>query len=459
MVEINKFPNTTERERVATLKKYDRLYENEQKAVLGLHKWIEKQFSDQSDILYIAHAIPARISEFYGDFVQGDVSQMVIESANEKDSEFVNEIIDGNDLKEKIYDYGVDQSEFGFLVLLGRVEDDNFIIDTVPQDQYFPQPDGSVVFATYKRNPDVVFNDQYYLYTQHYKKESGNVVIERQAFETGINGIAIKKIDLSVIAKLLGKDEIKDKETLDIDVLPIVQIDNGRRSKYGFGKSDYADIMPQLAEINERLSQNATQFLKNINAKMLLPDLGEKIVDEDGKIKTGIDAYLVPLENHNVEARYIVNDNPLISDAREHIIFQLKMISWLSGVPMFELLKTGMPEQVESMRIQLFNAIRKTDTKRAKLMKGIKDILWVGSKLLNKEFEENVIIKFGDVLPIDERVETEIEETKTRAGLSSRRSAIKRLEGYDDEKVDNEMVEISKEEKVAGIDIDKPPTL
>ena len=106
---------------------------------------------------------------------------MVIEAVGEKeeDNKFVNEIVERNDIKEKIYDWADDQSEFGFFILLGRVDDKNkYIIESVPQDQYFPQADGSVIFATYKRDPADQTGNRLLCFTQNYQIDNGIVLID-----------------------------------------------------------------------------------------------------------------------------------------------------------------------------------------------------------------------------------------------------------------------------------------
>ena len=126
------FPSVVERERINTLQKYQKLYENKSQDVLGLHEIIKKQYKQVSDLVYLAHAIPARVSDFYGDFVQGDVDTMLIEVLNgsEEEEKLAEEMVVQNDIKEEIYDWGVDQSQFGYFVLLGSVDEKGkFIIE------------------------------------------------------------------------------------------------------------------------------------------------------------------------------------------------------------------------------------------------------------------------------------------------------------------------------------------
>lgn len=445
------FPTPAEKDRMDNVKKYNDLYENKAFQVLGLHELIKKQFKNLSQLVYIAHSIPSKVSEFYGDFVQGDANDLSIESQGEQaETDAVVQAVEDNDLIEAVYDYAVDQSSIGFLFLLARTDENgDLIIESVPQDQCFPQKDGSVVFASYIQIPGSNDPKQLWLYTQHYRMENSQAVIDRELWSVNSMGQKADKLALSQYdANLL------ESEPLKIDELPVVQIDNGRRIR-GFGKSDYADILPQLAEVNERTTHVAIQLLKNLDAKMVGP---KGLLDENGKT---VQWEVMQLESKDDQKpEYVLNDNPLIAETYKHVEKQLQYISWFTGVPMFELLSTSAnPERVEALRMRLYSAIRKTDTKRSKLSKGLKNILRVGLKLTGIAEPGDIEIRFGDVLPKDALLDTQTEQIKVQAGLSSKRSSMKRLENYDNEQVDEELQTIEQENHVAGINPANPPQL
>lgn len=454
----NSFPNNVELQRIMTLKKYEKLHDNEQASVLLLHEIIKKQFIKVTDIPYLSHAIPSRVSEFYGDFVQGEAGKLSITAVNGKEDEqkFIEETIDLNDLLESVADYAYNQSEYGFEVLLGYVEDNKFYIQSVPKDQYFPQKDGSVIFATYilDQNDSRPDKDKTkLLYTQQYRVEGNAVIIERKLWTINTNGKADGELPLTYASITAKPDEKID----NLDRLPIVQIDNGRRTNYGFGKSDYADIMPQLAEVNERRTHISTQLLKNLDAKLQLPVI-ETLKNPDGSLKH-FDHLMVTKETD--VAKYITNENPLLDSTEIHIENQLKLISWVTAVPMFELLKSAMPERVESLRIQLFGAVRKTDKKRSQVTKGLRNILYIGYRMLkNAEMEGRIEIKYSDVLPTDPVQETQIETEQVTAGLSSKQSSIMRLHNLSQEEAQAEMDQINQENIQSGVvNPATPPTL
>jgi hypothetical protein len=453
------FPSNVEIKRIQTLRKYERLNENDQESIFGLHDIIKKQYSKLTDIVYLAHAIPSRINEFYGDFVQGDTDRMAINliGGNDAEGKEVDAIIENNELIEEIYTYAYNQSQYGYEVLLGYLDDEqNFKIQSVPKDQYFPQADGTVIFATYIFDPSDTSENtkdrKKLLYTQNYELAGKDVKIERRLWELDGDGKADIAVDLSK-----ANISVDAEETIsDLGVLPIVQIDNGKKTKWGFGRSDYADIMPQLQEVNERRTHISTQLLKNLDAKMQLPVL-EELRTEDGKLKPF--DYLMT-DGEQGEAKYITNTNALIEDTEKHVEKNLQFISWTSAIPMFELLKSNMPERVESMRIQLFSSERKTNRKRSRITKGLQNIIKIGYKMKNSaDLTGAIEIKYSDVLPTDSLVEVEEETAKIDGGLSSKRSAMKRLENFTDAEVDAE-IELIKQEGIASgaVDPNRPPT-
>ncbi len=444
----NSFPTVSERETVSTIGKYKKLYANDSMNVLMLHELIKKQYKDISDLVYISHAIPAHVSDFYADFVSGDVEDMQIlldPSDSKYDEDLVNQLYE-NDFKEQVNDWATSQSEFGFTSLYTYLDLDNTVkYEDIPNDQYFPQPDGSVVIATYKKDPSDFNKQALVLLTQHFKVVGGKTTIDRQAWKCDERGVNVAPWTIEAWNSTFGKN-YKPTDSLDVDELPFVQVDNGRKTSDGFGKSDYVDIVPQLAEINERRTQMSTQFLKNLDARLVLP---KYLQGEDGNPKE-FDTIFIDNKEQDT-ARFVVPDGALLTEAEEHIMSQIRIISTVTGVPLWALTKGNAPERVESLRIQLFSAIRKTHRKRAKLRRGMQDLIRIGFKLAGTPLTADPIIKFGDVLPVDESVQATTESTKVTSGLSSRVSAIMRLENISEDDAQDELDKIREEDKVAGV--------
>ena len=435
------FPTADDKMRLAEIKKLSLLLDNDQYPVFGLSKWVMKHFQETNDVLYLSHSIPDKIADFFGDFVQGDIDAMIIESSDESQKEAVEKVVYWNDLKSMIYDIAYEQSGYGYSVLLGRKDDEgNFVIDKIPQDQTFLASDGSVVFGSYIIKPNSVDGKDMWLYTQRYFMKDKIANVERKLYDTDLEGIATEEVGLA-----LYDETLKPNENLEIDELPIAIVQNSRRKKKGFAKSDLVDVLPQIDEINERGTQEAIQFLKNLDAKLVLPTSME---DDDGKIPP---FEFVTTEKEDVEPKYLINTNPMMTEIRNHCDKELSYISWITSVPIFELLSGGIPERVESLRIKLFQAVRKTNSKRAEVKKGIETMLRVALKFEKVTEIKPFKISFSEVLPSDPLVDVQVEALKLTSGISSKKSAIKRIENIDDDTADAELALIEQENKIAGI--------
>jgi len=447
-IEPLKFPDQNAISRIAVLNKYEKLYENKQFEVFGIHDVIKNQYKKLADLIYLAHALPARISDFYGDFVQGEYDKIRIEvKDNDTENNFIKDVVKSSKIKENILDWATDQSQFGFFTLLGFVVEGKYRVKAIPQDQCFPQSDGSYIFATFTKDPNASPDDKRLLcLTHNYELVNGQVQITRQAWRTNEMGVVMESFDYATLCSYLGQNLLEFETIKNLKRLPVVQVDNGRRMKYGFGKSDYADIMPQLGEINEKTTHVSTVIIKNLDAKMAVP---ESAVDpETHKLKSE-EAYVVSKDDPKPE--YVVNANSLIEETDSHIMRELKFLSFISCVPMNELLKGVMPERVEGMRINLFQAMRKAETKRTKLKVGIKEILEIGGEMIGKPITGEINVKLSDVLPTNELELVQAESEKVTAGISSKKSAMKRTEGYTDEEADAELQAINDENEIAGV--------
>lgn len=436
-----KFPSISELEKIATISNYLKLYENDQYPVLGVHEIIKNNYKDKNSLVYQSHGIPERITEFFADLVAGDSDKLSFVAGSDDLQKIVDEVVMENDLSERIYDFATSQSIGGVCWLyLWRKDDKTFQITELPADQVFPQGDGSIIVATYKKDPADKDTKQPLCLIQRYSMQGDDCIIERSAWKCDEKGVLMEMYDLKLMATILGRDLIEETTTIQsIGDLPIKEIKNGRKG------SDYSGIIPQLSEINERVTQNSTQFLKNLDAKMLLPS---EIADENNEVQPF--DYILMESKDSPEPKYITNTNPLLSDAREHIMFQIKVIEAVTGVPFWALTKGSAPEKVQSLIIQLNQALRKTERKRSKIRRALQDIFRMIFVLSGKKAED-VIIKFNSSLPTDAVELTDIETSKVTAGLSSRISSIMRLEGYTEEEAKQELARIKEDDIATGM--------
>lgn len=451
-IDKQNFPSESELEQIRRVGSLRNLYQGNQKEVLGLHEKIEKQYSDEDEVVYLSNPFPARIADFYGDYVQGNPEKLQIRAENDNEQEYVDRVSRNNNLKSMIQTLGRTQSSFGYAVLHTYLEDGEIKIQVIPNDQYLPQPDGSVALVTYF----TVDKDQYLL-VRHYEDTGDDVRLTRQLFQTGNAKQIHSEASLSIAENYFGKS-YEPEEMLGISEIPVFHINNQSSPKGVYSKSDIDDVTPHLAEINERASHISTQLLKNLDARLALPDISGDGQEPEEALQENWDTIFLNPDDKDPE--YLTNANPLLEDARQHIMFQIKLISDSTGVPMFQITKSGTPDTVYGMKVRHWDADRKTTTKRQNIQDGIEKIMKIGAEWLNQEFSGNITIDYGSIMPEDDLQAVKKEAQKVNAGLTSKVSAIQRLEDMSIEEAEEELDRIRSENRVAGVsDTSNPPTV
>jgi len=445
------FPNSNELKYIEKIDTLRNLLNNLQYEELGLHDLIMNHMkSDQrKDVLYIAHALPHKIADFYADFVQGDSRKVNIISQADDGSEEaskVEEIASENNLQRRIYDFAYDQTGYGKTILLGYVDENEvFRIQQIRPDFYFPQKDGSIIFASLVLTSESDNEHDYRYYIQHYQKDdSGQVFIERSLYEAD-GRKAGDRLKLSEYST-----SIPEMEELGITEYPIIELRNGRKDM----ASDIEPIMPQLDQINERMTQVAIQLLKNLNPKLQGP---EGILDEQGQLK---DFEAIEVREGDADLDYVTNENAMIERAEKFVERQVQFISFITSIPVSDLIRqSAQPTTAEALRTRMHGAMSKAQTKRGQIIPELEKIIQIGLKLTETTDDpNNITIEFGPVLPEDEVQKTQVEQMKLNMGITSKRTAMKRLDGLTDDEVDAELERINNEQAQAGFQTN-PPTV
>jgi hypothetical protein len=447
----NDFPNINELAQIQRVRNLGKLYDGQQQDVLGLHSKISSQFKNEGDIPYIPFPFPARIADFYGDYIQGDPEKLQFIATEESGQERLDEVIKANNFESEVQNLGTRQSTYGYTVLSTYIEENNIRFQVISNDQYLPQPDGSIILVTYFK-----VEDEMYMLTRHYQYSDGGIVyIDRELFSAKGDGTVKEKMaGLDIANKYFGRI-FEEQENLGTNIIPIVQINNQSPNNHDYPKSDFDDITPQLAEINERSTHIATQLLKNLDARIAVPDV-PGIRDDDGNEKSWDTLFM---KDDSKYPKYILNDNPLIPEAREYMMLQIKVISDSTGVPMFQLVKDGaMPDTVYGMKVKHWDADRKARTKRQNIADGVDRIVKAGFALKGEDFKGDVRMNFSSILPTNDTELVKKESTKVGAGLSSKVSAIMRIENMTEGEAEDEVNRIKDENRIAGVsDTNNPP--
>lgn len=456
------FPTDNDIKRLLQLKRYENLYEGDHFKEFGIKEYF-KNVGGKGKYIYIAINLAASISEYFADMVVGDDIQFKVKEKEVQKK--IDAISKHNNLAITLYESAMSQSEFGFVPIRVRKDEETnkSIIEEIPVDQYFPEEtkiiNGKakrVVLGSYLTILDEMDREKEYLYKQIYTHEGKKVFLQHELWTINFDKTQDKKTDLSIYDNTLSEDKIELKE---MERIPIWQINNIKNARKSFGKSDYKDVEPLFEELNERVTQIALQLIKHLTSKMAVPS---GTLDEKGEVKAA-EADMIEIDENGFVPQYIANQNAQLDTAIEHIKNVIRQISGIVKIPAESLGLEGKggAEKVETLKIRLFDTIRKIQRKRRYMKSALQEIMEVALKIEGGSLKEDqeITIEWGNILPTDELSLTQILGEQVTVGLKSRRRAVKELQKLDEEALDEELKRIETENQAQVPSISSPPQI
>jgi len=429
------------RKRIKELSKYEKLYDNKAEDIFKIKESFRIKGEKEKKKLYIAMASSAIIAEYFADGVSG--FDLTVLSSEAKEQEVIDNFNDENSILEKLFDIGLDQSKSGYSVVRLRVEEEgdekSVFLDIIPVDCYYP---------TYNRKNEiekamfgyyVYIEDKCYFFTETYEVIEKTLNITYNLYTTSIDLLPEKKVKVD-----LYDEKIEDVKLKGIDFIPVYQINNIKKVGVNYGKSDLHDPEPLIAELNDRLSQESVEFIKNLNSKLAVPS---GFLDEKGESKTTDE--VIEMDDDGNKPEYINNKNNLVEIGMKYIDKTLMLIASITKIPpeQFGIDTKGGAEKVEAIIVRLHTTVRKIRRKQT-LMKNQLQRMYKDMLILSGISEEpaKVKIKFDSFIPVDEKAMVEILIEKVNARLLSKETAMRMANNFDKEQLEDEKEKISKEE-------------
>lgn len=414
-------------------------------------------FSDQySRLRYVAANFAGLMSRVMADFVFGDTLTVDMEN----NQEFIDALMDENQLKVQLYESALANSRRGDSVFKLRVGPRNI-----------SDPDELPTIIIEETTPAIyypVFSDQNARFTPSGDVlawqfvQNGITYLHKETHTPGYITHEIFRYDPKQF-KILGQENaadfgFQDIEETKVDRSLIFHIPNVRDGSGFFGTSDYFDLTPLFFALNNRITKVDNILDKHSDPILAVPP---GVIDEQGKIKKeALGMFEVDSENPGFnKPEYIVWNANLDSAFKEidQLIQFLFMFSEISaesaGVD-----KGTSGSKVESgraLKFKLLRTLAKRNRKRLYYDQAIKDMLETAQDLAiawGISIEDNKIteterpkIDWGDGLIVDETEEVSIAVDKVEAGLSSRADAIARLDGITPLEAQDKVTEIDKE--------------
>lgn len=215
----------------------------------------------------------------------------------------------------------------------------------------------------------------------------------------------------------------------------LVHVPNFRHGSRFWGLSDYYDLEPIFDALNNRVSKTDRILDRHANPKLVLP---AGSTDHEGVVRLSeMDLYEVNNAQESAAVKYVTWDGKLEAAIRhaDSLIDQIFRLAEVSPAA-FGLDKAGNIESGRAMRMRFIRTQAKMARKRQYFDVATRRVLWLAQKLRQVNAggppPVPVEIHWMDGIPNDYKEACDVEAVRIQAGLTSRESAIKRIDNVDD---------------------------
>ncbi|WP_163581120.1 phage portal protein [Gracilibacillus saliphilus] len=404
-----------------------------------------RKLSNSFEHPYLPIALPREVSTLYSDLAFGNPINTTVKD-NDEASNAIDEIIEDNELDLQLSEASLSQSYKGGIVAKNYLDKGKSRITFIEPDYYFP-----VVSPTDKRKIlyEVVAipfdqSGKPYIYTEKYEDRNGVYWCVSQTFHYK-NGKIGKEINEA--------EEVNTKLTQS----PLTYIPFTRTNGSFWGESIYTGLTPNFDELNHRVTQISNVLDIHSDPAMWAVS---GLFDEDGNIKRkGNKVYEVDEDSNGVKEPmgYITWNAQLEANFQfiEDIVF--KSLSYVSPLaPALYGMDSTSQASGRAILLKSWRSQCKITRSYQYWRPALKKILHVAQQLQVISGEKNYTPAIPKIelvlnLPIDFYETTQNEAAKVDAGLSSKKSAIARLNpSMNNKQVEEEFQEIIEEQNQAN---------
>lgn len=388
---------------------------------------------------------PKRLSTLWADLLLGETPELS-DTKTADNADYLAELAQKTKFWRRAYTAALDCSRYGDTVLKARrTESGEIKVSIIPPYYWFPvvcEDDAQEIQYHVLAWPAAGYDSEdtsTKLYVEIHSKDE-TVYRTYQMPNTyphaGTNTIGV-----------LAEERV---EPNDIGMPYVVHIANLGVSDSIYGVDDYDDLTSIMQELEVRFAQIARVLDHHADPKMYGPDSVVKMDKDGNSVVQAGDYFPIPPEEKAVIPAYITWDGRLDMSFKqiEELMKQFYMLSETSPA-VFGEIKSGLAESGSALKRLLMAPLAKVNRVRLAFDDGLCDLLKVITLLDGKKDVEPEI-DWQDGLPDDETEQTNIEAVAVQAGISSKRSAMKRRWKMNDKQVDDELALIEEETPIAA---------
>lgn len=444
-------PTDEDRERLLRYKQGEQLFRGQHAA--AFERLSARVPENRRRIIYVSVNLARLITNTCADFLLGEAPGLRLGEPGSTQQALLDAMIEANGLLVTLYEGERATSFRGDAVYRARIGprqpggDDELLVDELPAHNYFAErdPDNarsvlSEAIAWVRPGPK---DGQQALRVEHHFP--GHIVQQAFLFDSEAQKVG-HQINL---AALYGKDAPPEEEETGVGSSLLVHVPNERDGSIYYGEGDYTGLLPLFDELNGRLSKIARILDRHAAPKLMLPP---GTMDASGKVDAeALEVIEADSEIYRWLPRYVTWEAQLEAAFRE-LEQVVKLILWTAEISpaALGLDGTSAPESGKALRLRFISTEHKVN--RKKLYRGpayrrlIRTALELQAVRLGKEAPAgDVEIAWKDGLP---QIYTEAvtdESTRVNAGLTSKKSAIMRLDGVDEEGAEEELERMAAE--------------
>lgn len=442
------WPPAGDGDRLARYARYQDLFEgNHARAFENLSAFVP---SRRRRIIYLTANYAGLISKLSADLLFGETP--VFNAADGPGLESLKAIIRDNSLPTVLYESELSASFRGdavFRVRWGKRHEtdpeETVIIEEVPAYSYFVESSPDNVREVLSESVAWVHRvpGQRTCYLRVEEHTPG--LIRQSAYALSESS---GKVGAQVpLSRVYGDAAPMEEESTGVDRSLLVHVPNFRHGSRLWGMSDYYDLESLFDAVNNRLSKTDAILDRHASPKLVLP-IGA--TDAKGEIRlSDMDLFEAGSVAEGSVVRYVTWDAKLEAAFQhlEHLQDQIFRMAEVSPAA-FGLDKAGSIESGRAMRMRFIRTQAKIARKRQYFDIGVRRVLALAQELkavYGGPDPVDIEIHWMDGIPDDYIEAVEVERSRVEAGLSSRETAIRRIDNVDEAQARNELQRIRNE--------------
>jgi Phage portal protein, SPP1 Gp6-like len=443
----SKFPPACEQERLAMYEMNKALFESRHVEVYEESlKRIQRVIGNFQEVVSYPVILNFQklLSLKTADLLLGEPPRITAGDSGSTEQKAVDSIIEHCDLFNTLYMGVIDISRYGDGLLLIRPDDEGGLIDLTQPPIWFP----------------VVSTDNVREITNHVLAWTWNEVVKGQKKEYLKARVHYKGYYEEFVYELSGESinkliEGPTKIETGLDDFAIIQVSNTITSDRATGIDDYTDVDSIIAELMVRVGQIARILDKHASPSMSGPQasLERDPVSGEWRLKAG--NYFPRDNKDDPTVQYITWDGELGANFNEidRLINMLYTISEMGSAIFGDLNnKTGAVPSGSALKRLMIAPLAKVSRIRQRLDPALKKAVMLCSKLGGEDVidltDVEINITWNDGLPEDPKEMADIMNIRTgNKATISQLTAIKKLDGLDDDGADEELAKILDDEQ------------